>query len=523
LAIFTIIFLPVLQTHYFFVDDYLLISPNASQSQLYHRVFLGSIGSGRAAAGFVEYGVFRLVQNLQSSGLERMVRFVGLIGLVLLSYVVFVIFRACRMRTAYAFMGSILICSLPAFQVYVSWLIINSVPYGTALAALSGLILLKNAFKENNGRSSYRKGSVLFAILFLVMSLHFYQPAAMFYWSVGIIYLALLRDEDLRKKWRTPVYTYFSVGCIAMMIHFINVKTVSFVMGFAPGFRGSLIPLTREAIVFKIKWFLTNPLINGLNLWNISPTYMLAGIVGIIITTGFLVSLRVAALQAMRERRFDLISHHAQRIFLIIAMIPLSILPTLLVTESWATYRTIVALEASLCVLFFISLLNIEEVLKSGRFLPDKIKKVIMPLILILLSALVVVNARGNVKRYFADLHSMELKYVKDTIRGYGISKLSESSVIYVRGPDKKYFLDNQFRFEFGYPSSIEDGGYGVYAFGEYLVKYALYELGITNEMNIINVSAVEPIPEDSNNLVVDFNKFKYYLKERFKQKKQGH
>lgn len=513
LVIFTVTYLPVVQTHFFIVDDYHLLLPNKTQTQLYQAVFLGSISSGRVLAGGFEYFVFDFVRSLQSTGFDSAVRFVGIIGLVLLAYVIFIAFKANRIKTKYAFIASILICTLPAFQVYVSWLIINSVTYGTTFAAFAGLLMFKAVFNETRRSSLYRAVTIFTAVLSLVISLHFYQPAAMLYWSICIIPLSLLRDEDFTKKWRAPFIAYFSAGFASMAIHFLNVKIVNSVMDLSSfGRRGGFIPFTLDAIKAKMYWLFISsrgPLLQSLNLWNISPTYVLGGIVLIIILSGLLLSMRQAVLKAVRERQFNLLWNHSQRMLLIISIIPLSILPTLAVTENWATYRTIVSLEVSICILFFISLLKIRGFLESETEFLGNARKIIMPTLLTILTVLVVYNAHGNVKKYFADLHSLELQYVKNAIQEYGIPKLSKTPQIYFKEPVQQYIADNRFRFEFGYASTNEEG------FGEYVTRLALYELGVKRKIKLIQVLAHATLPEDSNILIIDFTKLKFFLDEK--------
>jgi hypothetical protein len=516
-GIFTAAYIPVVLTHFFYVDDYFWVLPNSSRQQLYDHLFLGSIGTGRALAGYFEYIIFNGVQYLQPTEFDSAIRIVSIIGIVLLAYVLFLIFKTNRVSTKYAFIASILICTLPAFQVFVSWIILIFAIYGTILSALAGLISFKAVFTESRRSFQFRAIAIFTAVFLLVNSLHFYQPVAMFYWSLALIPLCMLRDQDLIKRWKAPFIVYFSVGFVSLIIHFIIIKIVNVIMGLGPfGSRTGFLPLTESAISMKIKWFLVSPLVNSLNLWNISPTFILGGIVSIIILAGILLSLRRAVLQAVKERAFNLIWNHFQKIILIIIILPLNLLPSLLVTESWATYRTIISLEASICILFFFGLMNIEEFLQSVTMLSEKLRKMIMPVMLTVLTVFVVYSAHGNVKKYFAELHSFELQYVKDIIREYGVSKLSEDSRVYVRGPDKKYFLDNRFRFEFGYFSMNEDGGFRIYDFGVYIANLALYELGVWRGKKTIHLSAYEPLPGGDNVLIIDLTKFKFYLDERF-------
>lgn len=508
LVIITATYMPLVQTHFFYQDDYIWLLPNASQSELIN-LGLSTIGTGRFLDGYSQYKVYEYLHYLQSVGADSAIRFVGIISIALLAYVLFITFKTNRIKTKYAFIASILICTLPSFQVYASWIVINPEINAATLSALAGLLLFKVVFKENRERLLHRIVAIFIAVLLLVNSMQLYQPAAMFYWSVGLIPLALLRDEDLKKKWRTPFIVYFSVGFVSMSIYFFSIKIVNYVMGTHTMARGALIPFTVESIKWKIKWFLTSPLKNSLNLWNISPSYILGGFVGILILAGFILGLRQSVLQAIKQRRFNLIWSHSQRMLLIISIMPLSLLPTLLIRESWATYRTIISLEASICILLFISLLHIEEFLQSITMLSDNFKKMIIPVILVILTIFVVYDAHGNVKKYFAELQSFELQYIRNTIKEYGISKLTETSRIYVREPEKSYYLDNRWRFEFGRPST-NDG------FGSYMVRVALYELGIKKKIKIIEVRANEPLPEDNDILIIDINKLNVILDKRF-------
>lgn len=523
LIVFTVAYMPVVKTHFFVVDDYNLALPNSTHEQLYYEVFVRSISSGRALAGYFEYKVFDYVHSLQPAGLDSTVRFVGIIGLVLLAYVIYCSFKANRVKAKYAFLAGILICTLPAFQVYVSWLIINSLPYATACAAIAGLLVYKAVFSEVKRSSLNKAVMICTAVLSLVASLHFYQPAAMFYWSLCIIPLVLLKDENFTDKWRAPFITYFLIGFVSMAIHFINVKLVNSVMGFSSfGGRGGFIPFNLGAIKGKIYWLFKSshsPILNSLNLWNISPSTLLGGIVLTTIVAGLLLSMRKAILKAVQERKFDLLWNHSQRILFIIIVLPLNLAPVLVVKESWATYRTIAALEVSICILLILSLLIFEEYFKSNTMPFKNLREKVVSLVLILFAVFIVYDAHGNVKKYFVELHSLELQYVKNAIQEFGIPEVSKTSKIYFKGPEHPYQMNGRFRFEFGYASTNETGGYGTYGFGEYVIPLALYDLGIKNKVEIIQVPVSTTSPEDRDVLIIDFTKLKFFLDENLSKK----
>ena len=93
--------------------------------------------------------------------------------------------------------------------------------------------------------------------------------------------------------------------------------------------------------------------------------------------------------------------------------------------------------------------------------------------------------------------------YIRNVIREYGASKISEVSKIYVRRPDLKDFAGNSYRYEFGHLSSNNEWA------AVNMVKLALYELGISNAISITSGTPIVPLPKHENILVIDMTKLK--------------
>jgi len=468
---------------------------------------IGAAAIGRYLENCFFYIIYGSVNHYQSLDFVRAVRFTGIISIALLAYVLFMIFKTNRIGVAYAFVGSILVCTLPPFQLYVSWLHGIDKICCCLLSALAGLFSFKVVIKENGRKSSYSISAIFLAVFFLLIALEIYQPASMFYWAVGVIPLAMLRDEDLTKNWHARFMIYFSVGFVSMIIYLLLTKIIQFVANLHSSNRGSFIGLTE--IPWKIKFFLHRPLMDSLNLWNVFLSGKLGLIVGMIIIAGFLPGLRQAVLYATRERRSDLIWNHLQRIFLIAILIPLSFFPNLVVKENWAPYRTLVSIEATVCMLLFVSLLNIDYFLKSKSLLYDNFKKKLIPVTLTILTIFVIYSAHGNVEKYFTKIQSLDMEFVKNVIKEYGIHRLSDTSRIYVRESDKPYRMHDHFWYELGQPTSNEKWAITS------VVKLALYELGIRKEIEITQGPADAPLPDYNNVLIVDFTKLKYFLDDR--------
>lgn len=118
LLVFTITYLPVIQTNYLLFDDYNWIWLYQEHNKLLNVIS----GDGRFLEKYLMYIIYGSLNYFQSLNFARVLRFVGIILLALTAYILTVIFKTNRIKTKYAFIGSILICTLPAFQLYVSWL-----------------------------------------------------------------------------------------------------------------------------------------------------------------------------------------------------------------------------------------------------------------------------------------------------------------------------------------------------------------------------------------------------------------
>ncbi len=500
-AYFSLTYAPVIQSHYLFTDDFFWIWSHLPQEELYKGLLGEGLVQGRLIYGLLKYIIFDYINSFKSIEAANTIRFAGIIGIGLLAYVVYVFLKLNRVKAVHAFLISILICTLPSLQLYVSWVVCVPYIYSALLSAFSALLLFKVVLKGKGEKTFHRVIAVLAAMILLVIAMTIYQPTAMIFWAMIAVPLAMLRDEDLINKWYSPFIIYFAVGVASMAVYFCAVKIVHVSMNMAMDSRGTFISF--EHIPYKLFWFLFSPLKNALNLWNIFPTYKMGIFVGIIIVAGLLSGSRHAILQVIKERRLNLLWKHSLRMFFIIIVILLSYLPNLLVVESWATYRTLISLAAVIYLLLCCGFINIVEFFKFVPEFSGKIRNSLITVILIMFTINATYLAHDNVNRYFATLQSKEFSYIKDSIRKYGTADLSEVSKIYVRKPNKKNFIKRGFIYEFGQISSLKN--WAIIP----MVRLALYESGVNNKISIRIGKSIAPLPEHENVLVIDMTKFK--------------
>src|SRR5439155_2351336 len=134
------------------------------------------------------------------------------------------------------------------------------------------------------------------------------------------------------------VRTHFAVGAIALALGYIEIKLTVFFMGSAT--RGANRNQITHDVTGKAHWFFHDPLYRSLNLFDLTPSPWLTAFVATVASVGILIWLTT---RAARPVLYGVIA---------LVLIPLTYLSNLVVTESWAAYRTQVALS-SLIALYF--------------------------------------------------------------------------------------------------------------------------------------------------------------------------
>jgi hypothetical protein len=330
--------------------------------------------------------------------------------------------------------------------------------------------------------------------------LSIFQPTAMMYWTMGVIYFLAGNNYDFSKKeCRLIIMKYFFVGLVSIMIYaIISLKIIPFLTD-VPVARGELVGI--RYFHHKIKWFMTFPFKNAVNLWNIYPTFQSTIIISVIVFIGIIFGL----LQEIKEKK-TIFSSYFQKYFLIACLIIMSYFPNLIIRYNAYPYRTLTSLAAAMSVLFCFGLINIVE---SFRFAPNfssEVRKKIITILLALLTIVTAFMANNNVEK-FTTLYSNELKYVKNVIQGYGVPNLLRTLRIYVRRPKQRVNSPNpasEFSFMGILPTYSKAGPVIE------VIKTALAETGAKQDIQIIHGAASDPVPEDKNVLIIDMTKFEF-------------
>lgn len=247
-----------------------------------------------------------------------------------------------------ALLISVLVFSLPPFQVTVSWLGIAYLAPAILLSLTAARLTLKTEITRPFWKILTTKPSMT-ATTLLVAAHFFYPSAATFYW-VPAAYLLLF----VPAKSRPSLRNFFVIGLSAIVVYGLIIKLSKY---FLPHLASSIYNPQQitQNWTGQLQWFWQEPLFNAVNLWWIYP---LAGRGKIIL--GFLLLSYLLALG--RREKPAAIDNRLQNIATDIAMgaafVLLSFLPNLVAAGQASFYRCLTALEAMILLALLASLQN---------------------------------------------------------------------------------------------------------------------------------------------------------------------
>jgi hypothetical protein len=419
-GIVIVCYAPTLSTSYGFSDDYPLLMGAVQGPPTFYVATAG----GRPTYALLLQSSFTQLHSI--SGL-RYIRLLGVFFTAVLMFYVYRIFVQYGWESLSSFFFVVIMGTLPSFQVYAAWATVSFYPCAMLVAA-GGLQLVERACKE--GKNKRQWWWAIGAICLMTLALTIHQSSAMFFWVLAAIFL--LSTQMVGKELLRRVRWYTGVMVVSLSLGYVIFRIGLWLYGMGPvgEQRASVVTNLWE----KISWFVTEPLTNALNGINLFPSYKLAGGVFLWTIGGLALLLRGTA----REK--------VTKSICLLALLPLSYLPNLLVAENWASYRTLGVLTSLVALYVFAALSGYEQLLR--RFVAVRLCSIVLGVVA-LCSAIL---AARQVSIYFAIPQHQELEFMR---RGLAQTDLSRVRSIYVIGSRGNDLLAPAVRYdEFGFPSS---------------------------------------------------------------------
>jgi hypothetical protein len=319
-------FLPAVIVPYAFADDYSILWMAVSgepSPQFGDNILAANAAGGRPLEGLLSSGFFSAAGTIDNLRFVRLFAIVTIVALALLLQ--WALVRS-GLRPVPAALVAVLVCSMPAFQVYASWTVLFSAPLAALLAGGASLVADSAAHAPRDLAVDRMVG----ATAMLLAALLIYQPPAMFFWVFLAVAVVGARNETGRALRTTR--THVGVAGFALALAFLVTKLgAHFFANTATA--GGRINLTHD-VVGKTHWFFKHPLYESLNLFELTPSRWLAALVAVIASAGILLWL---VRRAARPLLYVVIG---------VILIPVSYLPNLVVKDTWGAYRTQVSLSS---------------------------------------------------------------------------------------------------------------------------------------------------------------------------------
>ncbi len=368
----------------------------------------------------------------------------------LIAYVLYKWMHKNGIDRVHAILLSLIICTLPSFQVHVGQATALPLLISTLISAFSVLTAYKSTFIAGINRYT------LFAISLMIVSLSLYQPTAMFSWVMIAVMVMGTGAQNWKLK-QKKIYCLFAINIVAIGIYFICTKiTVGLFLakqGILPRPGAYELNFLSDFAV-NINVFTNLSLFNALNLWNITPNSIFIQIQSFL----FALAILIAITKLMKDRNNtpinnSLISSILEKYFLVLCLLPLSNLPTLASNISVSAYRTQTAL-ASLVVILMFWVLNSMSLILNTRG-----RSIFITTICLIGSIIGVYTAHFNMTNYYSFSQSLETKFIKSALHQNDMTKFKKIHFI-IPDPNKtKSFVlpHNRPDIDFGFTTTVND------------------------------------------------------------------
>lgn len=426
LLLFTLFFIsiysPLYNGHYVFGEDYAGLWTNKDWPLLTKESFFSFFHDftfeGRILGDLYVYIVFfKYINQVKNLDAANTIRLVNTVVLGATAYTMYLIFKINKFKPLHAIMLSILICTLPPSQRYISTICCGFFTFGAFFSSLSALLLFSTIFKNSDNRS-VTVISILISAFLLIIALNLYQPSAMIYWALTMVPLVISNGDGFIKRLGKPILMYFLTGFISIVSYYLLVKVMLALIDFTtPSFirRGGII--TIQEIPARIMDFINYPLYTALNLWNIFPNRT----VGLSVIMLILIGILSYLIPIKNDKNLSI--QFFYRCSLMLILIPMSFSPNVILKEGFnkmiPDFRILLGLEIAVLLFLYSGLfINIPHLLNILFNLPTTLRDRILTIGLTILTIVATLSAYQNTKN-FSNLHTGELEYIKKAIKEY--------------------------------------------------------------------------------------------------------
>jgi len=228
---------------------------------------------------------------------------------------------------------------VPALVVYNSWASCFNYTFSLLLSGIAYVF-----FSTKNIRRTWLR--MVLACLILITAFAIYQPTGMAF------LLFLFLDCCVKKNGYHLLKLVYAaiILCVGMIASYLMATFIPQLLYHQVFTRTSLV----QNIPAKLSWIWHEPLKNAVNNYNINPVSWYTVLSVILILIGWRYIIRDGENRWMRA--------------LLVPLVALaSYLPNMLIAESWAAYRSLVAIESIFCILFLLGIWSLLSLVEESK------------------------------------------------------------------------------------------------------------------------------------------------------------
>jgi hypothetical protein len=384
-----ICYAPVLSPGYAFSDDFYHLAMFVRMPNSFHELMVCSCLQGRPMLGVVLGLAMTQIHHIADFAYMRLF---GIFAASAVAVCTYALMRANGWRKLPAASLSVACIAVPGFQVFAAWSVTS-----TFILPMLGAFLAVNIAKDLGAMATMQsRFRFLLAALAQFLGICIYQPTAMFFWFFASVSLFNFEPWTKDKSRRLLNFLLvFGLASVAELVFFELAKRYLGTLGLLPG-RSHL---TLD-IIGKLRWFVTDPLMDALNLNRLNASPRVAVVVALLISVGLLLFFRGGM-----HARFS-------QFLLAGCFVGLCYLPNLAIAENFATYRTQVAMAA---LIFFYCGLAITGFAQTCF---RNISATVYSASLVAFCLLNLLAAHYHVQNFFVTPQILELNLLKAQLHG---------------------------------------------------------------------------------------------------------
>lgn len=409
------------------------------------------------------------------------IRLVGLVGLLFLVIILFwVLSKILTLSPLEISLLVLLLVFIPSLSLYVAWTQYFDAPYGLVMSSLAAY-LGKTVLKSNIPRMKKIIGCMA-SLLLLLGASFIHQSVAMYYWVIVACDL-FLENGIISKQKLIHFFAYGINWFISMSVSFAFLKLWAALEPDATS-RGVLV----SDVVGKAKWFFSTVIVRSLNFNFLTQSKSLAFALIIIIVLGLWLNFQKGVIAKLV----------GMAIFVVLVL--LSYFPNLVIAESWASYRTQVAITSMFILFIYIALKSL-----VNRLAPDR-QNLIFHLVL---CVWVIISISSYTYHQIRDItlpQSIEIRFITFHLQALKENHFDKIAVI---RPSFMDSLSKVYGDEFGLPST-----YPAWA-TESVIRMALREIypGKGNNKQQYSITVLDPrtiVNPEEGVLLIDMADIRY-------------